>query len=957
MADIPRRPDDEGLGPPPPLFRIGRRRTWFDEHGTLARWAVVAAIALTLFIAAGVARGVYTNLLWFDSLGYSDVYVKKLTTQLWLFFAAALLFLALLWSNLWLARAAAARFIALPPEAQSESVALTLRIGVVAASLFVAVIFGTVAASQWETVLLWMEGRSFGVNDPQFDRDIGFYMFTLPALQLLKNWLLGALIVVLLATGAVYALSVRGDGVTFQTPPRAKAHLSMLVALVLLTIAFHHWLELFHFTLRSKGAVFGAGYVDAHARVPLQYALLALSVIAAATALAGIRMRGVLLQASATGVWALSAIVVANAYPALVQRFQVEPNEIAKERKYLARDIESTRAAFALDAIDERTFPAEPTLTRATLDTNEETIRDIRLWDPRVLRDTFSQIQGLRPLYDFADVDVDRYALVGGQRRQVMLAARELSHSKLPSDASGWVNRHLQFTHGYGVVMAPVNEVTASGQPTLLLRDIPLRAAESVGTGLAIERPEIYFGEMTDAYAIVNTKEQEFDRPEGDANVYTTYQTKGGVRMGSFLRRFAYAWELADPNILISGAITGDSRLLYRRNVSERVSELAPFLQLDPDPYLVVADGRLYWMIDAYTTSKRYPYSRPHPAGYNYIRNSVKATVDAYTGDTTLYIADNADPIIATWAKVFPDLFRPLDAMPASLREHLRYPEGLFRAQAEMYRRYHMRDPQVFYNQEDLWNIPSEKFGDADVLVQPYYVTLRLPGFDRPEFVLILPFSAANRDNALSLLAARSDGANYGKTLALRFPTADLVPGPRQIEARIDQDSLVSEQLTLWNQAGSQVIRGNLLMVPIGSSYLYIEPIYLRAASLPFPELRRVVVVANGRVAMEPTLEAALAVIFGERPPTRPEDAGSATPTPAASPTPRVSPTPAVTGTPAVSPTAVALPADVANLARVASEAYDRAQERLRQGDLAGYERELKEVERALRRLVEITGR
>ncbi len=897
-------PDDERLGPPPPLFRIPPRTSRFGDYGRLIRLGVVLAVLLALFIAATVAKSLYTDFLWFESLGYDEVYTKRLYTRLWLFFAGAAAFLLLLLPNLWLARRSVARFTAgLGSFATPDpAMALTLRIVVGALAIFVAVIFGATLAGHWETMMLWREGRSFGVDDPEFGRDIGFYIFTLPALEVLKNWLLSALIIVLVCTGAVYALGIRHDSAGAKVPAAAKPHLSVLVAAILATFAFHHWLGLFELNLSGRGAVFGVGYADANARIPLQWALVVLAVAAAAATLAGAALRGVLVPVGVIGVWLFMGVVVTNGYPAIVQRFQVAPDEISKERQYLVRNIESTRDAFQLNDISEQTYAAESTVTAATVADNDATIRDVRLWDHRPLRDTYSQLQGLRPLYDFVDVDVDRYAFGEDGRRQVMLAARELSQARLPADASGWLNRHLQFTHGYGLVMSPVNEITPGGQPRLLIENIPIEVDPEAAAAIRIDRPEIYYGEMTDSYAIVNTREAEFDHPEGEENIYTTYEADRGVEIGGRFRRFLYAWEFADLDLLVSDAVTGESRMLYRRNVRERVAELAPFLALDGDPYLVVADGRLFWMIDAYTTSDRYPYSTPHPSGFNYIRNSVKATVDAYTGDVALYIVDGADPIILTWAEIFPELFRPIEAMAPALRDHVRYPEVLFRAQAEMYRTYHMRDPQVFYNKEDLWTIPTEKFGEQDVPVEPYYVTMRIPGEDTPEFVLIMPFSAANRANAVALLLGRSDGEQYGETLALRFPTSDLVPGPRQIEARIDQDPRVSEQLTLWNQAGSQVIRGNLLMVPIGESYLYIEPIYLQASTLAFPELRRVVVVANDQVAMEPTLDAALAVIFGERAPTTPLPDGAVPPdgeTPAATPT--VSPGDA-SATPAAAP-------------------------------------------------------
>lgn len=945
MTNLPGPADHQGLGPPPPLFQIGpRRRLGGGKPGR--RWLLLIVAALVALVVSNVGMGLYADLLWFRSLGYGDIYLKRVTVQLVLFFLGAGIFLVFFWGNVVLARRSLGRIADAVPLAQRLNASpVALRVIAVALSAFLAITFGGAAGGRWQTFLLWFEGRSFGTSDAQFGRDAGFYVFTLPALHFIQGWILGVLVITLLATLALYASATRLERGVPMAPPRgAKTHLSLLVVAGLLLFAFRHWLAPFDFQLRPSGEVFGVGYVDDHARIPIQYALVVLAVLAALVTLVSIRRRSVALPVGVIGVWLFASIVVANAYPALLQRLVVEPDEFSRERPYIVHNIEATRRAFQLDNIVEQLYPAEPRLTRAELDAGSATIADIRLWDPRVIRDTYSELQALRPLYTFNDVDVDRYDLGGSDgRRQVMLSARELTYQRLPIDARGWVNRHLQFTHGYGIVMSPVNAVTATGQPQLLVQDIPLRGV------LKVDRPEIYFGELTDTYAIVNTKEQEFDHPEGSNNVYTTYQAESGVALSSIWRRLTYAWEFADPNILISGAMTPESRVLYRRNVRERVAEIAPFLGLDRDPYLVVAEGKLYWMVDAYTTTDRYPSSRHSSGGYNYIRNSVKVTVDAYTGETTLYLFDQEDPIAAAWAQIFPDLLRSLDTMPPALRDHLRYPEGLFRPQAAMYLTYHMTDPRVFYNREDLWVIPVEKLRDVDIAVEPYYVTLRLPGFAQPEFVLILPFTAANRNNAVALLAARSDGANYGKTLALRFPTSDLIPGPRQVEARIDQDDLVSQQLTLWNQAGSVVLRGNLLLVPVGKSYIYVEPLYLQAASLPFPELRRVIVIANGKIAMEPTLEEALLVIFGERAASPPAGAGIGA-TPVATPTPGTPP-PAGTARPTVTAVPGATPEGIAALVRAANAAYDRAQERLRHGDLAGYQREIDEVARLLQQL------
>ncbi|MBA7559573.1 hypothetical protein ES708_01188 [subsurface metagenome] len=555
------------------------------------------------------------------------------------------------------------------------------------------------------------------------------------------------------------------------------------------------------------------------------------------------------------------------------------------------------------------------------------TIDNIRLWDHRPLKDTYNQIQSIRLYYDFHDVDVDRY-IIDGEYQQVMLSARELSVEKLAGEAQTWVNRQLQFTHGYGIALSPVNEVSAEGLPILLVKDIP-----PVGD-FNIERPQIYFGEKTDHYVIVKTKTQEFDYPMGDENIYGYYQGEDGVSLDSFMRRLVYAWQFGDLNILISGELTPESRVLYYRNITERVNHLAPFLELDSDPYLVMTDGRLFWIQDAYTTSDRYPYSEPL-GSINYIRNSVKVVIDAYDGSVTFYVTDPEDALIRTYQAIFPELFVPAEQMPESLRVHLRYPEDMFNIQAKVYQTYHMRDARVFYNKEDLWAVPKEFYAGREQLMEPYYIIMRLPDEEREEFLLMLPFTPVNKNNTIGWLAARCDGENYGKLLAYHFPKERLVYGPSQIENRIQQDTVITEQLALWGRGGSRVIRGNLLLIPLGESLLYVEPVFLQAETGGLPQLKRVIVVAGDRIAMEPTLKEGIAAIFGtEVPPTEPPVV-----TPPAPPEPE-------------EPVA----ADIANLIEEAQRHYNKAQEYLKAGDWAGYGRELSALEAVLDRLAELAA-
>ncbi len=598
------------------------------------------------------------------------------------------------------------------------------------------------------------------------------------------------------------------------------------------------------------------------------------------------------------------------------------PNEIVAESPYITHNIQFTRRAYGLDRIDEVEFPAEENLTREDLRRNDPTIKNIRLWDHRPLLTTYAQLQEIRTYYKFVDVDNDRY-LIDGEYRQVMLSARELSYQHLPSRI--WINEHLTYTHGYGVVLGPVNRITPEGLPEFLIKDIP-----PVSTGpIKITRPEMYFGEVANDYVFVKTRSLELDYPSGDKNVYTTYAGDGGVPLTSLGRKLLFATRFGTIKILLSRDLTAESRIMYHRQISERVKKAAPFLAFDRDPYLVVSqDGRLYWIIDAYTVSDKYPYSEPIRGVGNYIRNSVKAVVDAYNGSLTFYLADQTDPVIKAYARAFPGLLKPLDAMPADLKAHLRYPQGMFTIQAKLYNTYHMRDPQVFYNKEDLWSIPRKAVEGRDAEMEPYYTIMRLPGEQKEEFILLLPFTPNKKDNMIAWLAARSDPPHYGKLIAYNFPKAKLVYGPRQIDARIDQDSFISQQLSLWSQRGSAVIRGSLLAIPIERSLLYVQPLYLAAEKGSLPELKRIIVAHGNQIAMEETLEAALARVFG----------GQARATVGA----RLAPGAAA---PAVADSSLKV------LATRAYDHYTRAQELLRQGNFAGYGEEVKRLESVLKEL------
>ena len=945
---FPNREGDE-FGPPPPPFQIRRNRVDFRSFGNFNRWILLGVALIILYVILNTAKTIYVDWLWFDGAGYQSVYTKVLQTRVLLFAGAAAIFLVFFGVNVFFAGRQALKT---PAQGLMEAEAASLRrlylLGLIAGTLFFAVIFGTIAAEGWNEVLSFLNRESFGVNDPQFGRDVGFYVFALPAIRLAYGWLMGMAILTTLVTAGLYLFRYLMAGVEATRVRQTKAHLSLLLVIVVALFILRYWLARFELNYSTSGVVFGATYADLHARLPLLYVGMALAALTGLALIISIFRKGVTLPIGAAIAWTGIVVIGGAFYPASVHRLQVQPNELEKERPYIERNIEMTRRAFNLDQIDERPFPAAPEVSPQEIADNPDTINNIRLLDVRPLLQTYAQIQTIRPLYEFIDVDIDRY-IIDGTRRQVMLSARELSPNRLPVDAQTWVNRRLQYTHGYGAVMSPVNEVVQEGLPQLFLHDIP------VAGKLPITRPEIYYGEEPDHYVIVKTKAKEFDHPVESGNVQSVFEGEGGIRLGSILRRIVFAWQFADLNVAISNSLTNDSRILFRRNVAARVHTLAPFLSLDRDPYLVVSEGRLFWIQDAYTTSSKYPYSKPSNAGYNYIRNSVKVVIDAYDGTTKFYLADPSDPIINTYARVFPKLFTPIDAMPASLRAHLRYPEDLFLAQVSQYRTYHIKDAGALYNKEDIWNIPNELVGSSESPVAPYYVIMRIPGEPKEEFALILPLTPARRANTIAWVAARSDGANYGKLLAFRFPTDSLVFGPRQVESRIDQDPVISAQFSLWNQSGSRVIRGNLLMIPIGGGNLFLEPIYLQAETSQLPELKRVVVVNGNRIAMEPTLQRSLEVIFGIVPPS--SVSASDTPTagaPGVSPT--VTPAAGRTPVPTATPGPAGAPASVTQLARDADAAYQRAQDALRRGDFATYGSEIQRVQDLIQQIVRASG-
>ena len=893
----------------------------------------VLLLLLGLLVLGLVAQVVplYTDWLWFGEVGYRDVFVKTLSLRGSLFAALAITVLVFLYANLtFAARTAAPDVIweledqlGLPSRVIIEPL---IRRFLPIVLVLIALASGMRATVHWETVLGYFNATPFGVTDPLFGRDLGFFVFVLPLWQLVYGWAITLVTSTIVLTLAVYVL-LRSLVLTSRGPrlaAGARTHLLLLGALALALKAVGFWLDRFELVFSPRGIVFGAAYTDIYASLPVLGALAVFAVLCAVACAAQIARSGLRLVAGGLIALVLVWVVGLGVYPALLQRLRVTPNELAAERPFIEHNIRMTRQAYGLDRIVEREFPADETLDARALERNSATIKNIRLWDHRPLLRTFAQLQEIRTYYKFMDVDNDRY-VVNGEYRQLMLSPRELSYQHLQSRI--WINEHLTFTHGYGAVVGPVNRITAEGLPEFLVKDIP---PQSTGGFPKITRPQIYYGEVSNEYVLVKTKSQELDYPSGDQNVYTTYTGAGGIPLSSFLRKVLFAVRFGEIKMLLSNDLTDQSRIMIHRTVVQRVRQIAPFFRFDRDPYMVVDDdGRLIWMLDAYTTTSRYPYSDPVPGVGNYMRNSVKVTIDAYDGTVIFYRADETDPIVRAYGSAFPGLLQPLDKMPEGLRRHLRYPEDFFAIQARKYATYHMLDPQVFYNKEDLWAVPRRPIEGRDRDMEPYYTIMRPPGEQKEEFILLTLFNPARRDNMIAWMAARSDPPNYGSLIVFNFPKQKLVYGPRQIDARIDQDPIIAQQLALWGQRGSTVIRGSLLAIPIDQSLIYVQPLYLAASEQgALPELRRVIVAYGNQIAMEPTLEQSLSRIFGGRP--------SVT---AAAPPAAGAPSDGATG--------------VRQLVQRAWESWTRAQDALRRSDWAAYGAEQKRLEEALRGLTQ----
>lgn len=865
---------------------------------------IFAAIIILLIFLVAPLIGVYADLLWFSSIDFSGVFLTIFTTKLVLGIAAALITFIVLYLAVRLSR----------KKRKMGRISLLL--------IVLSLLVGASFSNGWMTVLKYMNASSFGIADPIFANDVSFYVFTLP----FYSYILGfAFVIIVLSIVATLLGSIsfeRKEKVVEGVEPEpqkktsplknmAKSQLSFFVGLLFLVISAAFLLERFNILLSSRGAVFGAGYTDIFIHLPFVTIMAVVSIIIAIFFFAGIRMKTWKLRRWGIIIF-IALIIVGFAAEGVVQQFIVAPDEFNQESGYIQRNINFTSIAYGLDAITQKPFPVSNELTAQDLENNRITLDNIRLWDFRPLKRTYNQLQLFRTYYEFRDIDIDRYN-VGGNLRQIMLSPRELDQAGLDIQAQTWVNKHLVFTHGYGVAANAVDQVSEEGLPVFLIKDIPPQSSI-----LDVDQPEIYFGELTNDFIVVDTTTDELDYPSGDTNVYTTYEGSKGIPL-SGINKLVYAIDEGSIELLISGSLKPESKLIIHRNIAERIQEIAPFLRYDQDPYMVVADDKLYWIIDAYTTTDKYPYSEPFAESiftqFNYIRNSVKVTIDAYTGETIFYVIDSEDPLVLTYRSIFPELFKDFSEMPKSLKDHIRYPEGLFRVQADLYSIYHMKDPRVFYNKEDVWNAPQELYRGTKQELIPYYIIMKLPEEDREEFILMLPFTPRNKDNMIGWMAARSDGEHYGELIVFTFSKQELIFGPLQIEARIDQDAEISQLITLWSQSGSDVIRGNLLVIPIEDSILYIEPVYLEASETgALPEFRRVIVVFNDRLVMEETLDKALTELFGSSPQGEPSQSGK--------PTYQTQ----------------------AQLISKAQTLYDQARSLLQQGDFAGYADKIEEL-------------
>lgn len=903
---------------------------------------VALSVAVVGVILLGGLATVYTDLLWFRELGFTNVFWSQIRVKALLGVVFGVTFAAVLLINLWVVQKVTSPHRLFTLEDQVlERYRATLRPyvkwGVVGIALLFGLFAGSSVTSQWRSWLLFNNGTPFGATDPVFGKDIGFYVFRLPFHRFVFTWAFSSLLVITIVTAAAHYFmgGIRLDARGGRATPQVKAHLSVLAALMVLLKMWGYRLDQFGLLYSPRGRVTGASYTDINAELPALKLLVIVALIVGVLFLVNIRVRGWTIPIAGLALLFLTSILAGGAYPAIVQRVRVTPAERTKEAPFIERNIAASREAFGIDAehVTSKSYGGTTRLTKALLDRNQQTVENIRLWSPPVLGVAYLQLQRLRNYYEFADVDVDRYP-IAGRTRQVMLSPREISQSSLQDNAKSWQNTHLTYTHGYGVVASRVDQATGQGTPSFVVSEIP---PKSVPGAPAVADPRIYYGELEETpYVVVRSELEEVDFPVDDnpqGFQSNTYAGRGGIQLSSTFRRLAFAWRNRDANLLLSSSVTKDSRIMFRRSIRSRVQAVAPFLKLDHDPYIVMTKDRLVWVLDAYTTTAMYPYSERInladasrlTGSANYIRNSVKATVDAIDGTVTLYVSDPEDPIIRTWRKVFPGNFRALDQMPAEVREHVRYPEDLFLTQAYAFRLYHITDPVSFYTREDFWDIPADPAPQSSgEKLEPYYMFMKLPDEKEPEYLLMLPFQPSKRKNLSAWLAARSDPEHYGELRAYVFPKGSNAQGPEQIEAQINQDPAFSRERTLLGQAGSNLVFGNLLTIPIENALLYVQPFYLAATGTNIPEMKFVVVVHGEDVATGKTISQALAALLGQ----------------------------------AVAPPGEPPPTQntVADHIAEALRHYAAAQEALRRGDFATYGREQAAMKAALDRAAQQSG-
>src|SRR5579884_1186867 len=934
--------------------RPRRRRPSRTRIGLLA---LLAVLIIVIFSLRGIA-GFYTDYLWFGAVGFTSVWKGVVVTKIELAVVFTAIFFVAVWLSLSIADRLAPAYRMAGPEdefVQRYRDAVGPHAGKVRAiaALILALLVGTGASSQWNRWLMFRNSVPFGSNDPQFHRDIGFFVFKLPFYSYLISWAFVAIVVVTIVTVVAHYLN---GGIRLQVPqnrvtPQVKAHISVLLGCLALLKAIGYYLQRFNLDFSTRGVVNGALYTDVKAQLPALTLLILISLVAFVLFLYNIRLQGWVLPILAVGLWAFVSVIVGAVYPAVMQKFRVQPAENALEKPYLARNMEATRAAYGIDKVQVTDFPFSPDLTATTLENDSLTVRNVRLWDPAFATQTYQKLQEIRSYYQFNDLSIDRYQL-GGNLTQTLMAVRQLNPDDLP--AQSWVNLHLQYTHGYGAVLSEANAANPDGNPVFVIQNIPPQSDPGVPS---IRQPQVYFGLGVGGYVIADSRQPEIDYQQPDGtNVTSTYTGAGGVKLGSFFRRTAFALRFGDINPLISGQVSSSSRVIFIRDIQQMVNKAAPFLQLDADPYSAIVNGRIVWIQDAYTTTDHYPYAQladtsslPQTSGlggsFNYLRNSVKVVIDAYDGSMKFYVMDPSDPIVKSYEKAFPKLFTQGSTMPLALRQHLRYPEDLFRIQTTMYGRYHIRKVNDFYNAANAWNV-SQSAGEgspsaaltgtqttnaqgfvvsiSQKRMDPQYLLMRLPGSQNESFLILqayVPRSQGDKQQNLSaFMVAKSDPSDYGQLQVFQMPPGQLIDGPSLVDARIAADPTITSQISLLNQQGSEVQLGNVLVIPIQKSLIYVRPLYIQSDRNPLPELKKVIVVSGQQAVMEDTLQKALADIFGSAPPTLEQKPGQAPP-----------PTP--TG-PGVSPA-------VSALLSQAAAAYQAAQADLQKGDLGAYQNDV----------------